>query len=211
MRGYHDGERAVQRRAGAEAVAIAERLERGIRAELPGPARAFLAEQRLLLAGSTDPGGRVWCSLLSGPPGFVATPDERTVAIAALPHAGDPLADALAAGTAPVGLLGIEPQTRRRIRVNGIAERDEGGVTVHTEQVYANCPKYIARRTVAEDAGADRPARAAVRRDVLSPADRARIARADTFFIATAAPDGAADASHRGGSPASSPSTATGG
>jgi predicted pyridoxine 5'-phosphate oxidase superfamily flavin-nucleotide-binding protein len=201
MRGYHGGERAVQRRAGEEAVAIAERLERGIRAELPGPARAFLAEQRLLLAGSTDPGGRVWCSLLSGPPGFVGTPDDRTVAIAALPQTGDPLADALAAGPAPVGLLAIEPQTRRRMRVNGIAERDGGGVTVRTEQVYSNCPKYIARRTVMEDAGPDRPARAVVRRDALSPADRARVRRADTFFIATAAPGGAADASHRGGSP----------
>ena len=135
------------------------------------------------------------------PPGFLATPDDRTVAIAALPPAGDPLARTLAAGPAPAGLLAIEPQTRRRLRVNGTAELDAGGVRLRTEQVYGNCPKYIARRAVVAEGAPEAPAPAAVRRDALSPADRARIARADTFFIATAAPGGGADASHRGGSP----------
>ncbi len=198
-RGYHDGQRAVQRRAGGSG--MAGRLERGIRAELPEGARAFLAEQRLLLAGTADPDGLVWCSVLAGPPGFLATPDDRTVAIAALPPAGDPLARTLAAGPAPAGLLAIEPQTRRRLRVNGTAELDAGGVRLRTEQVYGNCPKYIARRAVAAEGAPETPAPAAVRRDALSPADRARIARADTFFIATAAPGGGADASHRGGAP----------
>jgi predicted pyridoxine 5'-phosphate oxidase superfamily flavin-nucleotide-binding protein len=144
MRGYHDGEREVQRRAGGGATA--KRLERGIRSAMPDVAREFLAGLRLLFAGSTDRAGRVWCSVLSGPPGFVATPDDRTVAVAARPAGHDPLAHALGAGPAPVGLLGIEPQTRRRIRVNGIAELVPDGLRVRTEQVYSNCPKYIARR-----------------------------------------------------------------
>jgi predicted pyridoxine 5'-phosphate oxidase superfamily flavin-nucleotide-binding protein len=198
MRGYHDGQRAVQRRAGG--AATAERLERGIRSEIPDVAQEFLAGVRLIFAASTDPDGHVWCSALSGPPGFVATPDDRTVAIAARPAAHDPLARALDAGSAPVGLLAIEPQTRRRMRVNGTAELDPDGVRVATEQVYSNCPKYIARRDVAGEAREPVARPLAVERAALGAADRRLLAAADTFFIATAA-DGSADASHRGGSP----------
>ena|SRR5215218_3182917 len=199
MRGYHDGERAVQRRAGG--TATAERLEHGIRSELPDAARAFFAGLRLLFTASTDPHGRVWCSVLDGPGGFVGTPDDRTVAVAARPAAHDPLARALATGPAPIGLLAIEPQTRRRLRVNGTAALVSGGLRVTTEQVYANCPKYIARRDVAAEAPPAAPPPAVVERSALSPADRRLIATADTFFIATASADGSADASHRGGSP----------
>jgi len=199
MRGYHDGQRAVQRRAGGGA--LAERLERGIRSELPDVAQEFLAGVRLIFAGSTDPDGRVWCSVLSGPAGFVATPDDRTVAVAARPAPHDPLARALDGGPAPVGLLGIEPQTRRRIRVNGTAELGTDGVRVTTEQVYSNCPKYIARRDVAGEAPPLSARPLAVERSGLSAADRRLLAAADTFVIATAAADGSADASHRGGSP----------
>ena len=142
----------------------------------------------------------MWCSALSGPPGFVATPDDRTVAIAARPAAHDPLARALDDGSAPVGLLGIEPQTRRRMRVNGTAVLDPDGVRVTTEQVYSNCPKYIARRDVAGEPRRPVPRPVAVERAALSAADRRLLAAADTFFIATVA-DGSADASHRGGSP----------
>jgi predicted pyridoxine 5'-phosphate oxidase superfamily flavin-nucleotide-binding protein len=199
--GYHDGQREVQRRAGGSA--IAARLVRGISAELPDAARAFLGGLRLLFAGSTDPDGHVWCSLLTGPPGFVATPDERTVAVSAAPGAAaEPLARALAAGPAPVGLLGLEPQTRRRIRVNGIAELGGPGLRVRAERVFSNCPKYIARRDVDGEPAAPAPAPARVeRRTALDAADRRLVAAADTFVIATAARDGSADASHRGGSP----------
>jgi uncharacterized protein len=198
MPGYHDGQRAVQSRAGV--ADIAARLERGMRPELPDGALEFLAGVRLIFAGSTDPDGRVWSSLLSGPAGFVDGPDERTVAIAAAPAAQDPLSRALADGPAPVGLLAIEPQTRRRIRIDGTGTLAAGGLRVSIEQVFGNCPKYIARRDVT---GEPKPAapRPPEHRTALSAADRRLIAATDTFVIATAAPGGAAEASHRGGSP----------
>jgi predicted pyridoxine 5'-phosphate oxidase superfamily flavin-nucleotide-binding protein len=86
------------------------------------------------------------------------------------------------------------------MRANGTGELGPDGLRVRTEQVYSNCPKYIARRDV-EAADAPAAAPAAVARDRLTAEDRRLIAAADTFFIATAAPDGGADASHRGGSP----------
>jgi uncharacterized protein len=196
MRGYHAGQRAVQRRAGE--TSVAERLERGIRAELPDVAQEFLAGLPQLFVAAADPAGRVWASVLSGPPGFVDAPDERTLTVAAHPPAGSPLASALGRGPAAVGLLGIEPESRRRMRVNGTGTLAADGLTVRTEQVYSNCPKYIQRRHVtAAESGP--PPRAAERARMSAP-DRRMIASADTFVIATAGPDGA-DASHRGGAP----------
>ena len=194
-RGYHAGQRAVQHRAGDRTVA--ERLERGIHPVLPDGAQEFLEGLPLLYVAAADPAGRVWASVLSGPPGFVDAPDDRTVTVAAHPPAGSPLAGALGAGPAPVGLLALEPETRRRIRVNGTGMLDADGVHVRTEQVYGNCPKYIQRRHVTA-AEAVRPR--ALERERMTAADRRLVATADTFVIATAGPDGA-DASHRGGSP----------
>ncbi|MES2462543.1 MAG: oxidoreductase, partial [Armatimonadota bacterium] len=77
--------------------------------------------------------------------------DERTVYLAALPAAGDPLQSILTGKTrTPIGLLALEPATRRRMRLNGDAELVEGGLLLHARQVYANCPKYIQRRSLAE-------------------------------------------------------------
>jgi len=74
-------------------------------------------------------------------------------------------------------------------------------VRVRSERVFSNCPKYIARRNVAGERAPAVPAPAVEERSALTAADRRLVAAADTFFIATAARDGSADASHRGGSP----------
>jgi predicted pyridoxine 5'-phosphate oxidase superfamily flavin-nucleotide-binding protein len=196
---WHAGERAVQVRVGE--AGRADRSLGGIRAEIPPVAAEFLLSQRILAAGGRDAAGRVWCSLLAGPPGFARARDARTLDVAALPAPGDPLAGAFAAGPAAIGLLALEPQTRRRMRVNGTAQVAGGGLQVHTDAVYSNCPKYIQVREVTEEAGtASAAPRRAVGAELTGP-QRAFVSAADTFFIATAEPGGGADASHRGGSP----------
>ena len=42
----------------------------------------------------------------------------------------------------------IEPSTRRRMRLNGRGVSGRDGITIALEQVYSNCPKYIATREV---------------------------------------------------------------
>lgn len=196
---YHPGERSAQDRAGVGA--IAARVARSIHWQMPAAAQEFLAAQKLLFVAARDADGRVWASALHGPAGFARAIDPRTLAIAALPSPHDPLHRTLAAGPAEVGLLGLEPPTRRRMRVNGMAESRDGTLFVRTRQVYANCPKYIQRRETPPAMLAPRPG-APSRADRLSAADRDLIGRADTFVIATAEPrGGTADASHRGGSP----------
>jgi len=76
------------------------------------------------------------------------------------------------------------------MRLNGQASTAEDGITIALDQVYSNCPKYIATRHAM-------PHEAAPQR--VQPSLE-RLTRADTAFIATRAPEGT-DASHRGGPP----------
>ena len=186
---WHAGELAVQRRAGVTDLPFAAT------SEMPPVAREFLAVQPWIALGTEDADGHVWASLLYGMPGFITTPSEDAVRVAAAPLTGDPLAGAL---DGPVGGLALEPSTRRRMRLNGQAVSDADGTTIWLEQVYGNCPKYIATRAV--EAGAPRAAGERVAGTGLDARAAALLAAADTAFVATRGPDGF-DVSHRGGRP----------
>jgi uncharacterized protein len=205
---FHEGEIALQEAAGSR-VRLAEVGPRVMRAFMPEQHRDFFAQLPFVVAGTVDAQGRPWASMLTGRPGFVTSPDPRRLAIAAaaLPH--DPIAEALVDG-APIGLLGIEPHTRRRNRANGrVVRPGPGGFEVEVDQSFGNCPKYIQSRTAeyAPELAASAPQ--AHRSDGLDEHARTLIGHADTFFIATAhplataAPSRAAgvDVSHRGGKP----------
>ena len=195
---FHPGEIAVQERAGVRA--SAEKIGGSIDDAIPGPAAHFLAQRYALYLGSMDADGRPWASELVGPPGFLRATGPSRVRIAAQPAPGDPLDENLRQPGA-VGLLAIDLATRRRFRVNGIASRaSDGAIDVAVAQAFGNCPKYIQRREPV--AVEERPATSdVVRSATLSEAARERIARADTFFLATVHPTAGADVSHRGGRP----------
>ena len=194
---YHSGEIEVQRRAGVRAEA--DQVGGIVGSALaPGLARV-LGRLPMAVAASLDEGGRVWASLLTGPPGFIQPVDEGLVLMAGPPSPGDPLAGNLEKRS-ELGLLAIDLASRRRLRLNGrgLLEPDRG-VFLAVEQAYGNCPKYVRPRRL-EPTGrgaAGPPARSAV----LTPRQRALVAAADTFFIASFNPEGGADASHRGGAP----------
>lgn len=207
---YHAGEQAVQTRAGARE--MAERVGRKvIRSFMPDQHREFFLELPFVILGSLDAEGRPWASILVGPPGFVKSPDPCRLDIAALPNAADPLGASLKQGAA-VGVLGIQPETRRRNRMNGkVIEARKDGFSIAVDQSFGNCPQYIQAR--AAHLIADRPTgdvRQAVRPEgpALSVDATGLIRAADTFFIATASPGAGdsnpvegADVNHRGGKP----------
>jgi uncharacterized protein len=193
---FHAGERFVQRRAGVEDEA--ESVGRIVGDSLSPAAARFLLDQRLAVVASLDERGRPWASVLSGPAGFLRPIDERGLWIAAIPAADDPLAANLQRRP-EVGLLVLDPQTRRRMRVNGRASRRDDGVLLQTEEVYGNCPKYIQRRRLRGEVEGARGA--ASRAGRLDARQQAWIASADTLFVATFHPQSGADASHRGGAP----------
>ncbi|MDP9846666.1 pyridoxamine 5'-phosphate oxidase family protein [Streptosporangium lutulentum] len=193
----HTGELAVQRRAGVRA---GEWGSARTRPEIPPAAAEFLTRQRMLVIGASGRDGRLWATALTGAAGFTRATGERTIVIDALPGEHDPLAGLAENAEAEIGMLAIEPRTRRRMRVNGRAVRDGARLVVHTEQTYANCPKYIQARDITEEpaepgAGGSSSAR------LLTGEHRAWIESADTFFVATRAPGLGADLSHRGGDP----------
>ncbi|MEW2414942.1 pyridoxamine 5'-phosphate oxidase family protein [Streptomyces sp. NPDC046866] len=193
---YHQGSLAVQERVGVRE--LAEHVGRSIGAGIKDVAADFLARQPHLVVGAADAAGRLWASLLTGPPGFVrATGADRIAVTGGLP-AGDPLAGALATAGTRVGTIALDPRTRRRMRLNGTLEPAPGGFEVAAEQVFANCPKYLQKRQPLELA-AEGPG--VVRRgDALTAGQQRAVRAADTFFVATTAEDGT-DASHRGGLP----------
>jgi uncharacterized protein len=202
---FHAGEIAAQERAGAGGGAESAG-RRSFRDYMPDQHRAFYAQLPFMVLGGVDVDGRLWSTLRVGPPGFVSSPDVRTLRIAGETLPGDPLAGTWRPG-AMAGGLGIQFETRRRNRINGVVTAVDGdALTLGVSQSFGNCAKYIQSRTptyAARDGGMP----GQLRESHLSETDRALLARADTFFIASAnlACDAGlargVDVSHRGGLP----------
>ncbi|MDP9795798.1 putative pyridoxine 5'-phosphate oxidase superfamily flavin-nucleotide-binding protein [Catenuloplanes nepalensis] len=194
--GAHAGERAVQERAHEGGPEWGSPM---FGPEIPLGFVPFLRAQHMLIAGAADDDGAVWSTVLTGRPGFIQPADERTIVVDALPAPGDPLHGAFRTYR-DVGLLALHPQTRRRIRVNGVARQDGQRLIVRTEQVLGNCPKYLQTRTITGSDDAT-PAGAPAAGTALTDGQRRWIETADTFFIASRSPEHGADSSHRGGTP----------
>lgn len=193
---FHADEQAAQALAGY-------RMGRApIRPLLPEQHREFFGLLPYLFTATPDAQGWPMASVLTGAPGFIASPDPTTLRIDALPRDGDPAAPGFAAGS-DIGLLGIDLSTRRRNRANGrIVTRDER-LTVHIAQSFGNCPQYIQTRKVV---GRDRKAGQVETLAGLDEAARDLIESADTLFVASRGraalgAEGGFDMSHRGGRP----------
>ncbi len=205
MNAFHAGEQALQARVGVQAQ-MAQIGPRVMRDHMPDQHREFFGLLPFVVVGSVDGQGQPWASVLAGAPGFMQSPDPTHLHIRAqaLPH--DPLNTTLHEGAA-LGLLGMQPHTRRRNRMNGTAHLRGDGLRVEVGQSFGNCPKYIQAREPAWTSAA--PLSQVVHQGpVLHEAARELIRAADTFFIATAHPEAAAgeprhgvDVSHRGGAP----------
>lgn len=206
---FHSGEAALQSATGAR-----ERMEvlgtKMIRDFMAEQHRELFEKLPTIFVGALDASGQPWATMLHGPAGFVRTPDPHTLRISVHPSADDPARVALGVGQ-PVGLLGLEPHTRRRNRANGVVTTNDAQAwSVRVLQSYGNCPKYIHGRTpeLRPDRVAEPPRAEGA---TLSGEARALIARSDTIFLASSsagrltaselehAPGAGADVSHRGG------------
>jgi predicted pyridoxine 5'-phosphate oxidase superfamily flavin-nucleotide-binding protein len=199
---FHRGELALQERAGERA--LAERNAVVVRGAVDPKARPFLAQQRMVLVGSADAGGHPWASVLFGPAGFVSTAEDgRSLELRLGEVPRHPL-DALWSNLRPggeLGLLAIDPATRRRFRVNGwLAAVEAGQMIVCVEEAYPSCPKYIQGRRLVEvtPLGSTGEVQTGA---TLGARQRALVEAGDTFFVASRHPDRGPDVSHRGGTP----------
>ena len=197
--GFHEGELAVQTRAGVRAQAA--RLGGAMLAvpDLNGGISGFLAERHFAVLTARDSDGRLWTSPLIASAGFLAARD-RGLTIHAAPDAGDAL-HGLTEGQ-PVGLLAIEFATRRRVRVNGtLTYAGPAELQIDVDQAFGNCPKYIQQRQLVYAARREPATEPGVRSATVGDEHIALISGADTFFLGTVHPTRGADASHRGGPP----------
>lgn len=167
--------------------------------------REFFESLRCVFIGYVDEKGQPWASILVGTPGFVSAPTAKLLRVQVPVHLADPLSSNLAVGNA-IGVLGIEIESKRRNRANGVLEAtSDDHFDVRIGQAYGNCPSYIHQRTlffVPPGVLSDGEALGQLDGDAVS-----LIRAADTFFVASyaessgAPDDRAVDVSHRGGRP----------
>jgi uncharacterized protein len=195
---FHSGEIAVQERAGVRD--IAEDVGEGIADHLPAGASEFLERRQMAVLGTVDSRGSVWASVVAGDSGFIETVDDRTLKIAARILPSDPIGRNLAT-EGHVALFAPDFVSSRRVRVNGRGVINGDAIFITTDEVYANCRRYLQERIFV--GGRPTPAANPTAHigAELSASQQDQIDRADTFFIATDNPERGADVSHKGGNP----------
>lgn len=200
---FHEGELEVQDRLGLHTEAkqnsglITDSIVKG--------AFRFIEQQRMVVLGSIDQDENVWASVLTGQAGFMQAETEQLITFDMSKIAGnehDPFWKNIESHP-QVGMLVIELVTRRRLRVNGHIRRSgDQRLELEVLESYPNCPKYIQRRQVTKDRGANQVATSQVLQgERLDAPQREFIKKSDTFFVASAHPERGVDASHRGGNP----------
>ena len=121
---YHEGSRRLQDRFRTRALAdrLAETLARQA---FTDEDRAFIAAQRCFFLATADADGHPDCSYKGGDPGFVRVLDERTLAFPSYDGNGMYKSLGNVLRNPHVGLLFIDFESPRRLRVNGRATVSE--------------------------------------------------------------------------------------
>lgn len=203
---FNEGEVEVQTRLGVheQVMTYAPRV---IRDYMPDQHRDFYQQLPLLFVGSIDEKGRPWASAVFGQPGFIQSPDPRSLHIGARPTFGDPLGTNLRPGTS-LGFLGLEHHSRRRNRLSGkVVANGVDGFRIQVDQSFGNCPQYIHARSfeVLPQVAMPEAVKPTERFFKLTQQAKRIISKSTSFFIASyyqedeTNPSHGADVSHRGG------------
>jgi len=158
---YHEGQRRLQDRFDTRRLADTLR-ERKVGDTIDADDRAFIEARDMFFLATADADGRPTCSYKGGNPGFVRVLDEHTLAFPNYDGNGMYLSWGNVLVNPHVGLLFIDWERRRRLRVDGDASVDAGDplrssypgaqfvVRVRAREVFPNCPRYIHRMEVVE-------------------------------------------------------------
>ena len=158
---YHEHSRALQDRFDSRR--IADRLAETLwRAQFSDEDRSFIERQTMFFLATADAAGRPDCSYKGGGPGFVRVVESDTLAFPS--YDGNGMFKSLGniAANPHVGLLFIDFQAQKRLRVTGQASLHlddplraeyagaQAIVRVRAEHIFPNCPRYIHRMQVME-------------------------------------------------------------
>ncbi|NKK44555.1 pyridoxamine 5'-phosphate oxidase family protein [Rhizobium leguminosarum] len=200
---WHEGELAIQRSVG-----VVERMDgpgrNFVRKAMPEQHRAFFPMLPFVVLGAVDAKGDVWATIRAERPGFMASPEPEVLEVGLPRDPADPADAGMDDGDA-IAMLGIQLETRRRNRLNGVIRRtDAKGFDVRVGQSFGNCPQYIQPRSAAFVRDPDMPtATQPLHSGQLDDRALGMVEGADTFFVASyvdrANGERQVDVSHRGG------------
>ena len=158
---FHEGMRAWQDRFDSRR--LADRLEERLgRKHFTAEDRAFIESRTMFFLATADAAGRPDCSYKGGDAGFVRVTGDDELSFPSYDGNGMFRSIGNLSTHAPVGLLFIDFEQPRRLRVNGLASvlpddplRHEFAgaqliVRVRATHIFPNCPRYIHRMQLAE-------------------------------------------------------------
>lgn len=153
---YRPSHRALQQQFDTER--LADRIEsRLFREVLTDEDQAFITRLDMFFLATADADGFPSCSYKGGDPGFVRVPDARTILFPVFDGNGMYLSLGNASENPAIGMLFIDFENQKRLRVNGTAAfaaadsiappypEAQFVVRVAVRQVFPNCPRYIHR------------------------------------------------------------------
>jgi uncharacterized protein len=158
---YHNGHRLLQDRFDTRRLAdrIDQRLVDDI---IDADDKAFIERLDMFFLATADEQGYPNCSYKGGEPGFVRVVDEHTVAFPNYDGNGMYLSAGNILANLNVGMLFIDFERGRRLRLNGVASINEHDelierypetqfiVRVRAREVFPNCPRYIPKYQLVE-------------------------------------------------------------
>jgi uncharacterized protein len=158
---YHDGNRRLQDRFDTRR--LADRIEeRLLRAAFTDEDRAFIESRDMFFLASADEHGMPQCSYKGGDPGFVRIVDESTLAFPSYDGNGTYLSLGNLLVNPQVGILFIDFERPKRLRVNGVASLHEDDallaeypeaqliVRVRASEILPNCSRYVHKLELVE-------------------------------------------------------------
>lgn len=151
---YRPSHRALQQQFDTER--LADRIEsRLFREALTDEDQAFITRLDMFFLATADADGFPSCSYKGGDPGFVRVLDARSIAFPVFDGNGMYLSLGNASENPAIGMLFIDFENQKRLRVNGTAAfatadsiappypEAQFAVRVAVRQVFPNCPRYI--------------------------------------------------------------------
>ncbi|MFI6347336.1 pyridoxamine 5'-phosphate oxidase family protein [Streptomyces sp. NPDC050560] len=195
---FHPGELDAQKRAGH--TAEAEDLGPVVKPFLAEGGRSLVLCARIAVAATVGRDGSPVLSLLVAEAGeFGALGASGLTLPRSAVAPGDALFDRLR-WDRRIGLVFLDPHTRRRFRVNGeVVDSRHNPLEVSILEAFPNCKKYLVRQQLVPSA---RPAAtAATQGRSITRADAALLCRASLVFVGSGNPGGQLDAATRSGDP----------
>jgi uncharacterized protein len=158
---YHSGHRLLQDRFDTRR--LADRIDQKLVDDIiDADDKAFIERLDMFFIATADEQGYPNCSYKGGEPGFVRVVDEHTVVFPNYDGNGMYLSAGNMLANPNVGMLFIDFERGRRLRLNGVASINEHDelierypeaqfiVRVRAREVFPNCPRYIHKYQLVE-------------------------------------------------------------